>query len=80
MSRHSTTIAGCEVVVGWDPPMQTYFGQVYDHTLEDEDENPIVWIGLMDNVTSLDDLREQLGRYGTAVDVFAGMLEQEANA
>ena len=46
MSRH--LIDGLNprhlVYVGWDPPLSTYFGQVYDPA-RGEDENPIYWIG-----------------------------------
>jgi hypothetical protein len=33
-----------EVWVGWDPPLRTFFGQVYDPD-RDEDENPVLWVG-----------------------------------
>jgi hypothetical protein len=46
MSRHQ--IPGLdprhEVWVGWDRPLMTYFGQVYDHS-RTEEENPILWVG-----------------------------------
>ncbi len=46
MSRH--LIDGLNprhlVYVGWNPPLSTYFGQVYDPG-RGEDENPIYWIG-----------------------------------
>lgn len=48
MSRH--TIPGInpdhDVVVGWDPPLQTYFAIVIDPTKDEEDEayNPL-WLG-----------------------------------
>lgn len=46
MSRH--TIPGLdpahEVVVGWDPPLNTYFGMVYDRR-RDEDDQIIHWVG-----------------------------------
>jgi hypothetical protein len=31
-------------VYGWDQPLQSFFLQVHDPTLE-EDENPLVWLG-----------------------------------
>ena len=33
-----------EVIVGWDPPLQTLFLQVYDKS-RDEDLGPLVWRG-----------------------------------
>jgi hypothetical protein len=46
MSRHRIEAldAKHEVWVGWDRPLQTYFCQVYDTKLP-EDENPILWLG-----------------------------------
>ena len=45
-----------QVVVGWDPPMETFFAQVHDEQL-DEDDNPIAWIGVTKGqVPNLDDL------------------------
>ena len=46
MSRH-TIISNEErqVVVGWDPPLWTFFAQEYDLTIpEDDDErDPVIW-------------------------------------
>ena len=36
---------GFEVFVGWDPPLRTFFAQVYDLSIEDEDEQLLVWLG-----------------------------------
>jgi hypothetical protein len=33
-----------EVFVGWDPPLQTYFAQVFDGEGE-PDEQPFIWLG-----------------------------------
>jgi hypothetical protein len=46
MSRHQIAALNPRhtVFVGWDPPLQTYFGQVYDPT-KSEDENPVFWTG-----------------------------------
>ncbi|GAA2566155.1 hypothetical protein GCM10010435_44150 [Winogradskya consettensis] len=47
MSRHELPAeGGLEVVVGWDPPMQTFFASVLDRTLRGEDPDYTkVWIG-----------------------------------
>jgi hypothetical protein len=35
-----------EVVVGWDPPLKTFFAQVWDRTKdEDEPGAELLWIG-----------------------------------
>jgi len=33
------------VVVGWDPPLATFFAQVFDHTHGHEDDDPVFWTG-----------------------------------
>lgn len=33
------------VVVGWDEPLGTFFGQVFDSTDPEEPENIILWVG-----------------------------------
>ena len=45
MSRHRIPahIPKHEVFVGWDHPLLTFFGQVYDHSLG-EAKNPIHWV------------------------------------
>ena len=46
MSRHQlpTKNPRYEVFVGWAPPLQTFFGQVYDTKGKKEDQ-PFVWRG-----------------------------------
>ena len=40
---HDATTA---VIVGWDPPLQTFFGQVMQPvTSVDEDDTCVVWVG-----------------------------------
>ena len=34
-----------DVVVGWDPPLRTFFVKVYDLSIDDADEQFIVWEG-----------------------------------
>jgi hypothetical protein len=33
------------VVVGWDNPLATFFAQVCDPSIEDEDEACVLWLG-----------------------------------
>jgi hypothetical protein len=46
MSRHQLLPNNprFEVFVGWDPPLQTFFVQVYDREGAEEDQ-PFVWLG-----------------------------------
>lgn len=30
---------------GWDPPLQTFFFQEIDETIDPDEEGPIVWLG-----------------------------------
>jgi hypothetical protein len=48
MSRHKIEpfAKRFEVTVGWDRPMNTFFAQVEDREVTDEDSDPvIVWVG-----------------------------------
>ncbi len=48
MSRHELEphTAGREVVVGWDPPLRTFFAQVFDTTKDEDDQAyELLWIG-----------------------------------
>jgi hypothetical protein len=75
VSRYEVTArtARHKVIVGWDPPMQTYFGQVIDRRKEetDPDNKIVLWVG-----TSLRQLSEveQLAR---RLAPFAGLSEDE---
>lgn len=48
MSRHTIPALrpGLEVSVGWDRPLASFYGQVFDPTIDDEVADPIIlWIG-----------------------------------
>lgn len=61
MSRY--TIAGRapgrSVALGWDPPLRTFFAQVHDADLP-EDENPVAWFGAEERIPEIEDLRRAL--------------------
>jgi hypothetical protein len=68
------------VVVGYDPPLDTYFCQVYDRQALEEE--PIVWTGtgpqeLTDIRSTLEPLREFVDLSPEEWEKFAGLLEQE---
>lgn len=71
MSRHQ--IAGLNprhtVFVGWDPPLRSYFGQVYDPT-KAEDENPVLWVGA--------DRPQQLRAIHDLAEAMSGFAELDA--
>jgi len=48
MSRHELDPLNPvhDVTVGWDPPMETYFAQVFDTTDDEENDSyEVLWIG-----------------------------------
>lgn len=68
MSRHQLRPRdpGHKVIVGWDPPLETYFAQVIDRKKEvaGEDEKFVLWIGCSHReITDLDGLRQRIKRY-----------------
>lgn len=60
MSQHSITHENKKWVFGWDPPLMSYFLQVHDSNLSEE-ENPIAWINDLHN---LEDLTRALKEHG----------------
>ena len=44
MSRHCIATDPHEIVVGWDPPLQTYFLQIIDPA-KSEEEELLLWLG-----------------------------------
>jgi hypothetical protein len=46
MSRHTITTDKVEAVLGWDPPLCTFFAQVWDLTVDEDDPTAeLLWIG-----------------------------------
>jgi hypothetical protein len=54
------------VVVGWDNPLQTLFAQVFDPSIEDEEEADLLWIGTaLQEITTVAALQAQLAGWAT---------------
>jgi hypothetical protein len=51
---------GYLVTVGWDPPLRTFYGQVYDADT-DEWAPPVRAVGTAERIDSVDGLAEALG-------------------
>jgi hypothetical protein len=53
------------VVVGWDPPLQTFFLQVFDEKEENENKAMKLWLGASRSgeIPALEDLEAHLGAY-----------------
>jgi hypothetical protein len=47
MSRYSIPAQDPDltVIVGWDSPLMTFFAQVFNASIEDDDEACVLWIG-----------------------------------
>jgi hypothetical protein len=47
MSRYSVPAQDPDltVIVGWDNPLMTFFAQVFNPSIEDDDEACLLWIG-----------------------------------
>jgi len=60
MSRYTTTVTGKvrsdpDAVIGYDPPLRTYFLQAFPH---EETDEPALWLGTRDRAfEALEDLR-----------------------
>ena len=69
MSRHeiSARDPNHKIVVGWDHPLQTFFVQVIDRRLEEDDEEDkfVLWRGCrMREIYEVDQLARLVNRYG----------------
>lgn len=45
MSRHDFEERDVRLAIGWDPPLATFFLQVWTGEETDEDEGPSIWLG-----------------------------------
>ena len=67
-----------EVVVGWDPPMQTLFGQVFVTTAEEDDAACVLWVGLdVQELTTVAALQDALQAYATLPAAVVAQLEHD---
>jgi hypothetical protein len=54
-----------EIILGWDPALNTYFLHVIDKTKNEDDKNrDVLWIGCTQNeITDIDDLAKKAFPY-----------------
>ena len=66
MSRHVIEDTGRrEVVVGWDPPLGTFYAQIFGSQLPEDEDDCIWWVGDGRHaVPALQDLEEALDEQG----------------
>ncbi len=81
MSRHVITDGPFEIAVGWDPPLQTFFGQVYDHRITDPDRQLVLWVGADERLPRVADLHRALSpSHSWVVDAHWGYLHMDQDA
>lgn len=77
MSRHELTAPGIEAIVGWDPPLNTFFAQVWDTTREEDDPSAeLLWIGC--SPAEIRDPRQVCNAVAAWVKVPPGLAEKLA--
>ncbi len=80
MSRHYTSKTPLEIVVGWDPPLQTFFLQILDHTKDGENEF-VLWRGTYpDELPTIESLAAVLTPYAALTEELVKDLEAEKTA
>lgn len=88
MSRYTITVTGQgrldpDAVIGYDPPLRTYFLQAFPHQITDE---PALWLGTYDRAfETLEDLHHATVAHGydfmpLPPHVFAKLADDEAAA
>jgi hypothetical protein len=66
MSRYQITSKNpkLKAVVGWDGPMQTFYGQVFDPSIPEEQSDCIFWVGShMGGVKTVEQLEKLMHEY-----------------
>src|SRR2546430_8396029 len=66
------------VIVGWDPPMQTLVGQVFDTTRAEDDAACVLWVGLeVQALTTVAALQDALQAYVTLPAAVVAQLQHD---
>jgi len=77
MSRHRIASDPTEIIVGWDPPLRTYFLQIIDPA-KSEEEELVLWLGVTPGaLPAVEDLVVALAPYAVLPVEFARKLETE---
>jgi hypothetical protein len=84
MSRYTIPAhaARYHVVVGWDPPLATFFGEVWDRTVPDEHDEAacLLWAGAaLGALPTVDALQACLQAYATIPPEVVAQLHQECS-
>jgi hypothetical protein len=70
-----------EVMVGWDPPLNTYFAHVLDVSKnEDDNGRDLLWIGCTPNeIHDLETITRELAPYARVSEVTLARMYSDAN-
>lgn len=90
MSRYYVEFEGwpeeIKVIVGWDAPLETFFTQIEDTRIEDEDDQLLLWLGTYDQITTLEELERRINDeislelpYGELPEEIVQALEEDQN-
>lgn len=68
MSQHTVVLANRKYVFGWDQPLLSFWLQVHDKNLSEE-ENPVVWLGTAGSeMYDVEDLIREASKRGLFID------------
>jgi hypothetical protein len=69
------------VVIGWDNPLQTFFAQVFDPSIEEDEEADLLWIGTaLQAIPTVAALQAQLAGWATIPPEIVHRLTQDQQA
>jgi hypothetical protein len=83
MSRYRITAQNpaLTVIVGWDNPLQTFFAQAFDPSVEDEAEADLLWIGTaLQDIPTVAALQAQLTGWATIPPAIVARLTGDQQA
>jgi hypothetical protein len=83
MSRYSvpTQHPGLTVIVGWDNPLMTFFAQVFDPSIEDDEAACLLWIGTTpEAIPTVAALQAQLVGWATIPDDIVDRIRRDQHA
>jgi hypothetical protein len=69
------------VIVGWDNPLQTFFAQVFDPSIEEDEEADLLWVGTaLQAIPTVAALPAQLADWATIPADIADRLSRDQQA
>jgi hypothetical protein len=69
------------VIVGWDNPLLTFFAQVFDPSIEEDDEADLLWIGTaLQEIATVAALQAQLASWAAIPPDIVDRLTRDQHA